>query len=225
MEAGYLGSVSHRLEGLRAVNESFPGTVGSVNSRAPYPTFGRIQLVDNGGNANYNSMSVKLTKRFTRGLTVLGSYTYAKSIDNSSGIRVQDDDTLFPQNSYCMQCERALSAFDTRHRFVASGLYDIPVGKGRMVNIENRILDGIVGGWQTGIDRNRPERVPDNPHHRWDRPFGNGHSAFDRPNATGISPYIDSPTTSRWFNLAAFAVAPAGQLGNAAASPSSDREW
>ena len=49
LEVGYLGSVSRKLESLRAVNEAIPGTTGSVISRSPYPFFGRIQLVDNGG--------------------------------------------------------------------------------------------------------------------------------------------------------------------------------
>jgi hypothetical protein len=42
-EIGYLGSVSRKLESLRAVNEAIPGATGSVISRSPYPTFGRIQ--------------------------------------------------------------------------------------------------------------------------------------------------------------------------------------
>ena len=105
VEAGYLGSISRKLEFLRAVNESLPGTVGSAQTRAPYPTFGRIQLVDNSANGAYNSLAVKLTKRFSKGFTFLSSYTWSKSMDDSSGIRVQGQDTLFPQNSYCRKCE------------------------------------------------------------------------------------------------------------------------
>ena len=128
-EVGYLGSISRKLEFLRAVNESLPGTVGSAQSRAPYPTFGRIQLVDNSANGAYNSLAVKLTKRFSQGFTLLSSYTWSRSMDDSSGIRVQGQDTLFPQNSYCRTCEWALSAFDARHRFVTSALYDLPSGR------------------------------------------------------------------------------------------------
>ena len=109
LEAGYIGSVSRKLESLRAVNEAIPGATGNVISRSPYPTFGRIQLVDNGGRGNYNALGMKLTKRYSGGLSTLISYTYAKSIDETSGIRVNDGDTLFPQNSYCMRCERGLS--------------------------------------------------------------------------------------------------------------------
>jgi len=214
IEAGYLGSISHHLEMLRAINESLPGTVGSVNSRAPYPNFGRIQLVDNGANANYNSFSVKLTKRYSQGVTLLTSYTYARSIDVSSGIRVQGDDTLFPQNSYCIKCDRGLSAFDTRQRFVASGMYDLPVGKGKHVNITNPFANSVIGGWQVGSIFTVQSGFPITPTIGGTDRSGTG-SAFDRPDATGINPYPSQQTPSNWFNLAAFALAPAGKLGSA----------
>src|SRR5579862_8737548 len=101
-EAGYLGSESHHLYGFQNTNEGIPGTVGSAQSRLPYQDFGFIQLVDDGMNANYNSLSFKATKRLSNGLDIISSYTYAKSLDDSSGIRVQGYDTLFPQNSYCI---------------------------------------------------------------------------------------------------------------------------
>jgi hypothetical protein len=214
IEAGYLGSVSRHLEFLRAANESLPGTVGSVVSRAPYPNFGRIQLVDNSGRGNYNSMSLKATKRYSAGLTLLTSYTWAKSIDETSGIRVQGDDTLFPQNSYCVRCERGLSAFDTRHRFVTSGLWDIPIGKGRRVNVSNAFADAVIGGWQIGSIVTAQSGFPITPNVGGSDRSGTG-GGFDRPNATGISPYLENPIPSKWFNIAAFTPNALGTFGTA----------
>ena len=198
VEAGYLGSISRHLEFLRAVNESLPGTVGNVNSRAPYPTFGRIQLVDNGANGAYNSFAIKATKRFSNGFTVLSSYTFSKSQDDSSGIRVQGGDTLFPQNSYCRKCEWALSAFDERHRFVTSTLYDLPIGKGRKMDVSNPFLNGIVGGWQAGGILTLQSGFAVTPGVGGADRSGNG-AGFDRPDATGITPYLSSPVPSRWW--------------------------
>ena len=118
--------------------------------RSPFPQFGRIQLVDNGGNGNYNSLGTKLTKRYSSGLLFLVSYTWAKSLDTATAIRNLGGDTLFPQNSYCRSCERARSSHDTRHRFVTSGLWDLPFGKGRRFDIGSRALDLVAGGWQLG---------------------------------------------------------------------------
>jgi hypothetical protein len=213
LEVGYLGSVSRKLESLRAVNEAIPGPTGSVISRSPYPNFGRIQLVDNGGRGNYNSLGVKFTKRYSAGLSTLVSYTYAKSIDETSGIRVNDGDTLFPQNSYCMRCERGLSTFDTRHRFVTSILYDVPIGKGRAMEITNPVLNAIAGGWQLGsivtLSTGFPLTVTSG------SDISNTGAGFDRPNTVlGQDPYVSNPDPQLWYNPAAYIVQPVGTFGN-----------
>src|SRR5262245_44839265 len=142
-ETGYIGSESHHLYGFQNANQAVPGTTGNVSSRLPFPNFGVIQLVADGFNAVYNSGSLKATRRFSQGMSLTGSYTFSKSIDNSSGIRVQGYDTLFPQDSRCLRCERALSAFDTRRRFVMGGTYDLPIGKGKLLNLNNSIANTL----------------------------------------------------------------------------------
>jgi hypothetical protein len=214
LEFGYEGSQLRHLEQLVAVNEAIPGPQSvPIAARSPFPEFGRIQLVDNGGFGNYNAFSAKLTKRYSHGLTSLLGYTWSKMLDTGSAIRTHDGDTLFPQNSYCRDCDYGLSSYQTAHRFVSSTLYDIPIGRGRKVNIENKFLNGVVGDWQTGgivtwqsgfpitvtiggLDQSKT---------------GGG---FDRPNATGISPYLDTPNTFAYYNLAAFQVQPEGTFGN-----------
>ncbi len=215
VEAGYLGSVSHRLETLRAVNESLPAprsTGLSLNIRSPFPEFGRIQLVDNGGNGSYHSLGAKLTKRYSAGLTALVSYTFGKSIDYGSAIRNQGNDTLFPQNSYCRVCERGRSSFDVNHRFVTSLLYDLPIGKGRAMNISNGIANAVVGGWQLGSIVTLQTGFPITITQSGD-PSNTG-GGFDRPTATGASPYLDNPDPQRWYNPAAFRFNADGAFGN-----------
>jgi hypothetical protein len=212
-EIGYLGSVSRKLESLRAVNEAIPGATGSVISRSPYPNFGRIQLVDNGGRGNYNSLGMKLTKKYSNGLSALVSYTYAKSIDETSGIRVNDGDTLFPQNSYCMRCERGLSTFDTRHRAVTSILYDLPFGKGRKMDISNSVLNAVAGGWQVGSILTLSTGFPLTVTSGSDR--SNTGAGFDRPNYnSGVNPNLSNHDPQRWFDPAAYTVQAFGTFGN-----------
>lgn len=215
-EIGYMGSVSRRLEALRAINETIPVSPAvsnlSLAARSPFPEFGRIQLVDNGGNGNYNSLGMKLTKRYSGGLTSLFSYTWSKSIDTASAIRNQGGDVLFPQNSGCRQCERGLSGFNTEHRFVTSILYDLPIGKGKAMNIDNGFANAIIGGWQLGsiftIQSGFPLTVVNG------SDTSNTGAFFDRPNATGQEPQISGVGTERAFNTAAFAVQAAGTYGN-----------
>jgi hypothetical protein len=213
LEFGYVGNVSRHVEQLRAVNEAIPSPTGSIASRSPFPEFGRIQLVDNGGVANYNGLSAKLTKRYSSGLTYLIGYTWSKTLDTGSSIRTHDGDTLFPQNSYCRSCEYGLSSFHVAHRFTSSVLYDLPFGKGRQVDIENPIANALAGGWQVGGILAAQTGFPITVQYGQDR--SNTGAGFDRPNATGIDPNDSGErTTARFFNTDAFVLQPFGSHGN-----------
>jgi hypothetical protein len=214
VETGYIGSESHHLYGFQNANQVVPGPTDTLASRKPFPNFGVIQLVADGFNAVYNSGSLKVTRRFSQGLSFTSSYTFSKSIDNSSGIRVQGYDTLFPQNSICLRCERALSSFDTRHRFVLGGTYDLPIGKSKLLNLNNSVANTLLGGWQTSASMTIQSGVPQN------ITIGGLDNAsttnvYDRPIATlASSGYAANPTPSGWYDPAAFVVAPPGTFGN-----------
>jgi hypothetical protein len=79
IEAGYLGTVSHHLQGLMNSNQALPGTVGSTVSRRPWSDFSTIQEIANGANAEYNALSVKVTRRFNHGFSLVSSWTWSKS--------------------------------------------------------------------------------------------------------------------------------------------------
>jgi Carboxypeptidase regulatory-like domain/TonB dependent receptor-like, beta-barrel len=214
LEAGYLGNESHHLSGFQDANQAPPSTVGTAVSRYPWADYGIIQLVQDGANGNYNSLSFKATRRFTKGLSVISSYTWSKSIDDTSGIRSQSYDVLFPQNSYCIACERALSAFDVRHRVVTSVLYDLPIGKGQMLNINNPLLNTVAGGWQAGGIMTLQTGLPGTLTIGGVDNSSTGEGGYDRPNTNGASPYLSNPTPSRYLSLAPYSEAPAGQFGN-----------
>jgi hypothetical protein len=213
LEAGYLGSVSHHLAGFMNQNEGIPSTVGLASSHLPFGAFTFIQSVEDMGNAEYNSLAVKVNRRFSAGLSLLAAYTYSHSIDDTSGIRNQGYDILFPQNSYCIRCERGPSSFDTRHRLAIAPNYELPVGRGKALNINNSVANAIVGGWQVGgiltLQGGVPETITiggvDN---------SVTQSGYDHPNATGVSSALDNPTPGGWYNRAAFVEAPRGSFGN-----------
>jgi hypothetical protein len=215
IETGYLGSVSHHLYGFQNVNQAVPGTTGSISSRVPFPNFGVIQLVSDGLNANYHSGSVKVTRRFSQGMNLITSYTWSKSIDNSSGIRVQGFDTLFPQDNRCLPCDRALSAFDTRHRFVLGGVYELPIGRGKFVGINNSIANAFAGRWQLSANMTIQSGVPETLTIGGADNAGTGNQGSDRPNYTGVgNGYAANRTPAHWFDPTSFVEAPAGTFGN-----------
>ena len=217
-EAGYLGNSSRRLESLRAVNEARPANPAldsrTIPQRSPFPNFGRIQLVDNGGMGTYHSLGLKLTKLYSGGLTFLNSYTWAKSIDTATAIRNQGGDTLFPQNSYCRNCEKARSSHDVRHRFVTSALWDLPFGRGRKVNIENPVLEAFGGGWQISsiltLQTGFPVTVTNG------QDASNTGAFFDRPNSTGRNAELPrgKQDPQRFFDTTAFFPNAPGTHGN-----------
>lgn len=219
IEVGYLGSESHHLYGFQNTNQG-PGGIptGSSISHLPWPNdFGVIQMVADGVNGVYDAFSFKATKRFSKGMSVISNYTWSKSLDDSSGIRVQGFDTLFPQNSYCIECERSYSSFNVPQRWVTSILYDLPVGKGRTLNINNGFLNAVIGGWQTGGTMTWQSGLPNN------LTIGGVDNsltdeAYDRPNyISGQAVYASNETVGPaggWYNRSAFAEAPTGYFGD-----------
>ena len=229
LEVGYLGSLSRHLESLRAVNEAIPACPSrnarpgcesdplaglTVAERSPFPTFGRIQLVDNGNTGNYNSLALKLTKRYSKGVTYLVGYTWAKSLDTATAIRNLGGDTLFPQDSYCRACEYARSSHDVRHRLVASALWDLPFGKGRTFSISNPVANTLLGGWQIGGILTLQTGFPITVTNGLDT--SNTGAFFDRPDSSGQSAALPrgQQDPQRFFDTGTFSIQAAGTHGN-----------
>jgi Carboxypeptidase regulatory-like domain/TonB dependent receptor len=137
----------------------------------PYPQYTGFQG-DSPPIANsiYHALQVRLEKQFSNGLQFLATYTFSKSIDDASasddsfsflGGGTTDGSTIGVQNPFNLRGERAVSVFDIPHLFQFSYVYEIPVGRGRLLGRNmNSVLNLIVGGWQTNglirIDDGRP---------------------------------------------------------------------
>jgi hypothetical protein len=224
LEAGYLGSQSRHLYGFSNVNQALPGPSNSINSRLPFPNFGVLSFVNDGYTGGYNAGSVKLTRRFSQGISLTTNYTWSKSIDNSSGTRTQGLDILFPQDSTCPKCERSLSSFDVRHRWVLGAVYDLPVGKGKMLGISNSVLNGVVGGWQLSANTTIQSGVPQTLSSGGNI-AGTNNPVNDRPSYSGAgNGYVSKPTWTflnaqhtswglTWYDPNSFVLQPQGNFG------------
>jgi hypothetical protein len=99
--------------------------------RAPYQGVEPVnfQQIQSTAQSTYNSLQMSLTKRLSRGLQFLASYTFAKSIDNGSGFSVSTGDAVDGSpgigNQFDNRANRGVSAFDRTHRFVLSYLWDL----------------------------------------------------------------------------------------------------
>lgn len=215
LEVGYLGAVSRKIEQYRSFNYAEPAPTGSIASRVPYPEFGRVFLVDPVGLGNYHSLSGKLQRRFSAGLTYLASYTFSKSIDTLSAIRQHTGDILFAQDEFCLSCDRALSSYHTKHRFVTSALYELPIGKGKPVLDTGGVTNVMLGGWQVGSILTLQSGFPLTVQAGRDQ-CNCGHQS-DRVDATGQATDLarGEQDPERFFNTAAYVLQPFGSFGTA----------
>jgi hypothetical protein len=213
IEVGYFGSESHFLPRIHDLDLPVPGT-GSVTAREPWPELAASQYTEGDVNANYNSLTAKLTKRLSKGLSFLGAYTFSKSIDDGSAVRTATQEAGV-QNSACISCERGLSVFNQAHRFVVSMLYELPVGKGHAFLNRGGIANAILGGWELSSIITATTGFPDSIVTGANR-SGSGTAAnADRPNAVyGQTVALSNPTPNEWFNIGAFVENGVGQFGN-----------
>jgi hypothetical protein len=145
----YVGSKGTHLPIALNPNVATPGA-GAVAARQPYPAYGTIQGWENIGPSSYNGLQLSGEKRLQGGLSFLAAYTYSKSLDEGGGGNSSTGDSrLNVQNPNNLQANYGLSSFNFKHRFTLSGVYQLPVGRGRkyLAN-SNRFVDGVAGGWQ-----------------------------------------------------------------------------
>jgi hypothetical protein len=207
LEVGYLGNQGHKLYRFRLYNQpvlkSGPTDTRTVAQRTPWPDYGRLQVMDDVVNSNYNSLSAKLTQRFSKGLTYMFGFTWAKAIDNGSALRTNSGDTLWPMNSYNLAAERGLSQFDERRRFVGSFVYESPFGPGKSW-VNSGFAGAIVGSWQLGGIVALADGTPMNVGQVGDTAGLN--TLGNQPDATGISPISDNRSADNFWNIAAINV-------------------
>lgn len=137
LEVGYVGSKGTKLLQVVSFNQPIytstllPPTVPfSCGLAVPCLSTqknvtGGVQQVQSGGNSRYDSLQISVTKRFSKGLQFLTSYTYAKSFDTYSGSAINE---LFnaPGDQRNLRTNHGLSDFIRLNRFVTSLVYDLP---------------------------------------------------------------------------------------------------
>ena len=129
----------------------FTGTLAQAMRRFPqYQNVG--QYLSNFGISNYHSLQVTATRHFTKGLAILGAYTYSKAI---ADVVNQVDGGLSAQDVYNRRLERSVTEFNTPNNFKLTWIAEVPVGRGLLIQ-PRRCRNAILGGWNlTGIHNYR----------------------------------------------------------------------
>jgi hypothetical protein len=234
LELTWVGNWGHKMNRLRNANQGvvtgfstptqalvqFPyanlNTATSTIAGAGTHAF--LEYATNDGNTSYEALQASLRRQVTKGLGYQVSYTWSHAmsdlVDNLTGGST-------PQNAYDYAHERSNSPFDQRHRFVASGQWLLPIGKGGWVLNNDSLTARLVGGWQVNgivtLQTGNPFNVttPDNSQ------TGGSHASY----ANCVSnPYVNA-TTDRaaisnqkipgvFINPAGFSTTTAGTFGS-----------
>lgn len=149
MDVTYVGAKSYHLQLDRTDNSVLPDAMGPGTfvgtNRTPYPDFGIFGYDDNIGYSNYNGLEVKAERRFSKGFTFLGAYTWSHCLDVNSGPyseSIQNPYNIFAGNYG--NCD-----FDFTHVFSFSSVYQLPFGRGmHFGNSWGSLANGLLGGWQ-----------------------------------------------------------------------------
>lgn len=164
LDVAYVGSQSHHLPHIRQINETpFGSAFLAINqdpTRAPSPAtnpgqnalptdlyrpfrgFGGINFVEFVENADYNSLQISATRRFSQGLLISGNYTRSLA----RGVTTNDDGQARIDGNRAIDYGRL--GFDRTNNLTINWVYEIPS------LTKNKFLGLITNGWQfSGIYR------------------------------------------------------------------------
>jgi hypothetical protein len=155
LEVAYAGTRGTHLQRFRSLNQALDAspvnpirgetsnTVTNTPLRVPIPGIlpDSFREMESAGSSWYNGLEASLTKRLSHGVQLLASYTFSKTLD-TDGANVNATsaaNTLTPGDQNAPRQRWGRASFDRTHRFVFSGIWEIP---GPAHGFEGRVLRG-----------------------------------------------------------------------------------
>ncbi|MBS1854336.1 MAG: carboxypeptidase regulatory-like domain-containing protein [Acidobacteria bacterium] len=231
LEVGYQGEHGLHLQRSHLINNALPGP-GALQPRRPYQvaTFlpgtvfpaatvvastsfpvSTVNMLENTARSWYDAGYVNLRRRFSKGLSLLANYTFAKNLSDAPDFRSPMFEAAIPQDNTNLAAEKG-PACDIRHRLAVSAVYEVPaLNNSTWVRALTRnwsvsTLYQVQSGFPFTISvfgdtANAGTALGENP---------------VRANYTGQPVFgADTHNTMQWFNPAAFAAPVAFSYGNA----------
>jgi len=175
-------AVANPFFGLIASGSLSLATTTRGQLMLPFPHFTGISEVGQSiGSTRWNSFQMKVSKRYAEGFSFQVAYTLSKLLEETTFLNAND-----PKPT------RRLSGYDYPQRFVVSGSYQLPFGKGqRFLPGAKGLVGKLVEGWRTNAVLTAESGVP---------------IAISSGESLGRSAYLpnDQRTLSRWFDTSAF---------------------
>jgi len=187
-------------------------TLANRDSRRPFfPPLTIVEMIESSGNSSFHSGQVSLDKRFSRGFSVLTSYTFGKSLDTQVG-----GFAAFPQNPDDYNTERGPSSYDRTHSLVNSWVWEVPTPTGW-----RGFARRVAGDWQVAGILMMYSGVPLGMTATQDRALRALPNRPDRLRAARLDTSRPrSEFVTRYFDPTAYTPNAAGQFGSAPRSES-----
>jgi len=172
------------------------------------------------GVSSYNALQVDVNRRFSRGLSLRGIYTWSKALDDGDSLNATTAGNApgLVSNPYDLRADWGLATYDVRHIGVISAVYDLPLGRGKAIaNGLGSWANRLVSGWSANSIVTLQSGFPFTPQLSYN-PSNNGDTR--NPVRPYLNPSFTGPVIlgkpDQWFNPNAFLPVPpnSGFYGN-----------
>ncbi|MBT9333241.1 TonB-dependent receptor [Paracidobacterium acidisoli] len=215
LRISYLGSHGRDLDIEADLNQVPYNTIGykAAYPTRPFPELSQIPTVVNGAESNYNAVTVEANHRMSHGLQFQTSYTFTRDLSDEDGgnpTGYASSIGAYPSDRFHPGLDYGNVEYTSRHRALASFLYQLPVGRGqRFLATDNPLLDRLIGGWQLAsymMFQSGPFMTPlantgsDPTGTGITQTVGNARADV----VTGVSPYLHGQGARNYLNSAAY---------------------
>jgi hypothetical protein len=215
-EINFVGNHGSQLLGLGQGNQPTTLASSTVNSRRPLAayTIAPVKTVGNWNNSEYSGLSAKFEKRFNTGVSFLNAFTYGHAFDlQNPALDLCDTcgagDTI--QNNYNRAQNWASSDNDVRFRYVLTGLFQSPFGKGKQI-FHSAVASAVLGGWGLSPVYVYQTGLPFTPAMSYDAANA---GTLTRPTQLCNGNNGGAGTIVQWFNTACYVNTASYTFGNA----------
>jgi hypothetical protein len=217
---------SYRLPVTVNFNQQVPSALSPNPNPIPFPNWGTIFSTENLGNQSYQALELQVTHRMGSGLSYQANYTLAHNLSDAQGdapaaFQGETRYGLADENRFAINQNRGNVIGTRRNRFLLTGTYELPYGRGRRWSSPSSVVNGLVGGWnintitllETGPYLTPTMSVSNDQTNT--NPAAAGITVV-RPDRVG-NPVPAHRTNANYFDINAFALPPlnAGRVGNA----------
>jgi hypothetical protein len=174
------------------------------------------------GISNYHALQVDVNRRFSRGLSLRGVYTWSKALDDGDSLNATAAANApgLVSNPFNLRADYGPATYDVRNMGVINAIYELPFGKGQPLASDLHGMSSVlVSGWSVNSIVTLQSGFPFTPQLSYN-PSNNGDTR--NPVRPFVNPDFHGPVTlgkpAQWFSPKAFLAPPAssgffGDLG------------